>query len=80
MVRQFKSSDKGKTVKTADGTMVGKIDRVSGDRAYVRPDTNLTDSIRRQLDWTDQSKSTYELNHDAVEKIAGDEVHLSSNL
>lgn len=79
MARKFKSSDKGLKVMTADGDMVGTIDRISGNNAYVKPDRNLSDSIRRQLEWTEEGKTTYELNHDAVDNIKDDGVHLKSN-
>lgn len=79
MAREFKSSDKGRKVMTADGDMVGTIDRISGNRAYVKPDRKLSDSIRRQLEWTEEGKNTYELDHDAVASIKDDGVHLKAD-
>lgn len=66
-------------VMTADGETVGTIDRVEGKQAYVKPDTGLSESIRSQLEWTEEGESSYELNHDAVDKIKDDGIHLKKN-
>lgn len=79
MPREFRSADKGMKVMTSDGDVVGTIENVSNKRAYVKPDTGLSDSLRRQLDWTDENQSTYELDHDAVDQIKDDGIHLKSN-
>lgn len=80
MVRDFKSDDKGKEVMTADGVMVGTIDRTSGSSAHVRPDDELSRSIRRRLGWTEEGSETYRLEKSKVDRITDDEVRLKADL
>lgn len=80
MARNFKSSDEGKEVVTADGDIVGTIERVSGSTAHVRPDDDLSQSIRRRLGWTEEGEEMYRLESSKVEEFAGDQVHLMENL
>ncbi|MBX0296253.1 hypothetical protein [Haloarcula nitratireducens] len=79
MVRNFRSEDEGKHVMTADGDMVGTIERASGGTAHVKPDSGLSGSIRRKLGWTDESEETYSLEKANVDKINDDGIHLKSN-
>lgn len=80
MVRDFKSEDKGKEVVTADGDMVGTIQRASGSSAHVEPDEDLSSSIRRRLGWTEEGEETYRLEKSKVDRITGDQVRLKRNL
>jgi len=80
MVRDFRNSDEGKKVVTADGHMVGTVERIQGGEAHVKPDTSLSQSVRETLGWTDESEEMYPLRHESVDQIAGDEIHLKSNL
>jgi sporulation protein YlmC with PRC-barrel domain len=75
MPRQFKTSDEGKTVVTADGDEVGTIEKIEGDMAHVRPKGSLSRSIRRRLGWA-EDEDAYEIEHSRVQQISGDEVHL----
>ncbi|MFB6176982.1 MAG: hypothetical protein ABEI99_07555, partial [Halobaculum sp.] len=61
MARQFQSKDEGKRVMTADGDMVGSIDKVEGGRAHVTVDESLSQSVRQKLGWTVEGETTYEL-------------------
>lgn len=65
---------------TADGDMVGTVERIHGDEAHVKPDTGLSQSIRETLGWTAEGEDVYPLKHSSVERIAGDEIHLKSTL
>lgn len=76
MVRDFQSSDEGKTVRTQEGDDVGTIDKVEEKMARVTPDTGLTESIRNRLGWTSEDQDRYELDHSDVDKISDDEVRL----
>jgi hypothetical protein len=80
MVRNFRNDDEGKKVMTADGDMVGMIEKTAGSKAHVKADTNLSSAIRNRLGWTDESIDTYELPKASVDKITDDEVHLQQNL
>lgn len=80
MTRDFKSSDEGKHVVTSNGDMVGTIDSTAGSKAHVKPDEDLSRSVRRRLGWTEEGEATYELNKNKVKKITDDEVRLRSNL
>ncbi|WP_267643332.1 hypothetical protein [Haloarchaeobius amylolyticus] len=80
MVREFEGSDKGKKVMTTDGDMIGRVDNVASGKAYVKPDATLSRGMRKKLGWTDEQKNTFELDHDAVEAISDDEIHVKSNL
>lgn len=76
MVREFKSSDRNKTVVTEDGDEIGTIERVSGNKAYVKPKRNISRNIRQRLGWTDDEEEEYELMHSNVQQFSGDEVRL----
>ena len=80
MVRDFRNSDEGKKVMTADGDMVGTVEQIHGDEAHVKPDTGLSQSIRETLGWTAQGEDVYPLKHSSVDQISGDEIHLNSTL
>jgi sporulation protein YlmC with PRC-barrel domain len=75
MVRAFKSSDEGKRVVTSDGDNIGKVRRVNGDEAHVRPKGGLADSIRQRLGMG-SDEDMYVLNHDEVDSITDDEIKL----
>jgi len=76
MVREFETSDEGKTVVTADGETVGKIQKIDRNMAHVRPEGSLAQSIRRRLGWTEENEDVYELRHSRVNEISGDTVKL----
>jgi len=76
MVRQFRSSDKGKTVLSKNGDEIGTVERVSGNKAHVKPASNLSRSVRQRLGWTDEDEEMYELMHSHVSQISNDEIHL----
>ena len=76
MVREFRNSDEGKTVVTADGDEVGTIQKIEGEMAHVKPKGSLSRSIRRRLGWAEDDQDVYEVDHASVQQISGDEVHL----
>lgn len=80
MVRDFKSSDEGMTVMTADGDEVGMVERVAGSRAHIKPSASLDRSTRRRLGWTEEGEETYQLQKSKVQKIDDDGIHLKKNL
>lgn len=80
MARNFRSSDEGKEVVTADGDVVGTIESVSGSTAHVRPDEDLSRSIRRRLGWTEEGEESYRLRSSQVESFSGDQVQLMEDL
>lgn len=43
--RQFTPSDVDKKVVTTSGEVVGRIDRIRGDRAFVRPEQGLLEGV-----------------------------------
>ena len=79
MARAFNDDDKGKTVMTADGDTVGTVEDIAGDRAHVRPEADLSRSIRRRLGWTTEGEDVYELKHSAVDDIMDDGIKLKRN-
>lgn len=76
MARPFKSSDKGKHVMTSDGDKIGRVQRIEGDEAHVKPETGLADSIRKRLGMGDSAEEMYVLNHSEVATFGDDEIHL----
>lgn len=76
MARDFRTSDEGMTVVTAGGDKVGTIEKVEGNMAHVRPKQSLSRSIRRRLGWAEDDGDTFELTHEQVRDISGDEVRL----
>ncbi|MCT9098515.1 hypothetical protein [Haloarchaeobius sp. HME9146] len=79
MVRNFEDNDKGKKVMSTDGDMIGRVDNVAGGKAYIKPDSTLSRGMRKKLGWTDEKKDTFELEHDAVEAISDDEIHVKAD-
>lgn len=76
MARDFKASDEGKHVVTADGEAVGTIAETSGSSASVAPEEDLSQSIRRRLGWTEEGEAHYELEQSMVDRFTEDEVRL----
>lgn len=76
MVRAFRDSDKGKTVVTADGDEVGTIENIDNNMAHVQPKGSLSRSIRRRLGWAEDDQDTFEIRHNQVEDISGNEIQL----
>lgn len=76
MVRNFKSSDEGMEVYTADGDMVGTIEEASGSTAHIKPASDLSRSVRRRLGWTEEDHDTYELKTSRVETMDDEGIHL----
>jgi hypothetical protein len=80
MVRNFEADDKGKRVVTADGDMVGTVERVSGSSAHIEPENDLSQSVRRRLGWSEEGEETYRLRKSKVDSITDDEIQLKRNL
>lgn len=80
MARNFDSDDEGKSVVTADGDTVGTVESTSGSTAHVKPDSNLTQSVRRRLGWTEEGEETYSLEKSKVDRITDDEIRLKQNM
>lgn len=76
MARPFKSSDEGKEVVSSDGDKIGKVERVQGDEAHVKPEAGLADSIRKRLGMDEGSEKMYVLKHSEVATFGDDEIHL----
>ena len=80
MVRNFESDDEGKRVVTADGDMIGTVERASGSSAHIKPENNLSRSVRRRLGWSEEGEDTYQLRKSKVNSITDDEIQLKENL
>lgn len=76
MVRNFEDRDKGMPVRTSDGEEVGTVEDVAGNMAQVKPSSNLSQSTRNRIGWTEDDQDTYELRHSKVEEIDDSEVRL----
>ena len=78
MARNFSDDDRDKPVYTAEGTRIGTVHEVEGERARVRrgeEDESLTDEIRDLLGWNDDDES-HELRGDQVDRYEENGVHL----
>ena len=75
MVRTFTQSDEGSGVYSADGDVLGTVEKVSGEHIHVRPHATLSRNVRQKLGWQDDDQ-VYELGRSAVDRIEGDEIHL----
>lgn len=65
---------------TADGDVVGTVERIRGGDAHVKPDAGLSQSMRRRLGWTKQGEDTYRLQKSNVHEITEDGIHLEPGL
>ncbi len=79
MARNFRSTDEGKRVVTADGDMVGTVHEVAGASAHITIDEDLSRSVRRRLGWTEEGEETFQLENSKVERI-DDEIRLKTDL
>ena len=77
MVRVFEASDEGMAVRTTDGELVGHVEEVRGNTAYVRPEAGLTESIRQRLGWESKTTETFTLTRSQVERFEDDGIYLS---
>lgn len=81
MVRNFRSEDTGKDVKTSDGHTVGTVEETMQSKAQVKPDESVPRSIRRRLGWPeDFEEESYEISQSQVSEITEHEVHLKQDL
>jgi hypothetical protein len=76
MARKFQATDEGMTVKTESGDDIGTIESIEGNRAHVKPNTSLSQSIRKRLGWTKENEAVYELRHTKVSEFTDDAVIL----
>jgi hypothetical protein len=79
MPRDFRSGDKGKKVLTHDGDVIGTVQKTSGSKAHIKPDADLSRSVRRTLGW-DEGEETYQLKKSMVGQFADDGIHLKEDL
>lgn len=77
---RFTKADEGKRVLNTDGTVVGRIVAVEGDRAYVDPNPSITDTIKAKLGWGDVSDDAHPLDEGSIAKITEDEIYLRGTL
>lgn len=75
MVRNFEAKDEGLPVMTKNDEKVGTIQTVRGDVAHVKPDENLSDSIRQRMGWSG-GEDVYELRQNMVAEITDDAVRI----
>jgi len=80
MARNFRPTDEGMKVMSADGDMIGTVENVKGDRAHVRPDGSLATSIRQKLGWEKEGEETYELHSTSVDEFTDDGIRLKRSL
>lgn len=78
MVREFRSSDTGKSIVNDEGDELGTVDRVEGDTVYAKPSSGLSQRVRQRLGWDDEDEETFPLSHDQVDRIEGNEIRLKS--
>lgn len=76
MDRTFRDDDREKRVVTSDGTTIGSVRNVDGDRATVErtDDDSLTDEITDLLGWDDDE--THELRRDHVDRVGEGRVYV----
>ncbi|MDG5776616.1 PRC-barrel domain containing protein [Haloarculaceae archaeon H-GB2-1] len=74
---ELTDDDKGKKVVNAAGDTIGRVSGVRGGRAYVDPDTGLTDSIMAALGWSDIDEDDYAVDEDQIDTVTDDEIRLT---
>ncbi len=77
---EFSAEDEGKQVVTSDGDTVGTLRSVEGSMAHIEADTDLSQSVRRRLGWTEENAGTYQLQASSVEDIDDEEIRLKEDL
>ena len=78
MNHNIDESMEGYSVVNASGDEIGIVKDVRNGTAYVDPDPGLTDSIRSKLGWNDPDAKDFPLGNDRIDRIDGDEIHLTS--
>jgi len=73
--RQFEGTDRGKRVVTADGSAVGTVVRVDGDRAFVLLDPERVDGDQVE----DRGRTTHAIHRRAVAHSTNEVVRLGES-
>lgn len=68
--------DRGKDVLGTDHRYIGMVTDVEGDTLYVDPNTGLSDSVKRELDWDVNHSTNLPLTSEFIDQI-DEEVHLT---
>lgn len=76
MVRNFQSEDEGKSVMTKDGEIVGTVEKTTNTEIHVKPDSGLSQSIRRRLGWAEKDQETFSVQKSKVQEISDDGIQL----
>jgi sporulation protein YlmC with PRC-barrel domain len=76
MVRNFRPEDEGMTVMTKDGDTVGTVEKTMDTELHVRPDSGLSQSIRRRLGWSERDQDTFSVQKSKVDEITDDGIRL----
>lgn len=69
-------SDKGKTVVGTNGRDIGMVTTVVEDTLYVAPNTRVSGTVERKLDWDDKQSTSLPVPTELITRI-DDEVVLA---
>lgn len=76
MRRNFQGTDRGKRVITGDGSAVGTVVRVDGDRAHVLLDPERSERRRTDPTDADTSGSTLTIDRQTVAESTNERIEL----
>jgi sporulation protein YlmC with PRC-barrel domain len=76
MVRNFKPEDEGMPVMTKDGETVGTVEKTMDNELHVKPNSGLSQSIRRRLGWAEKDQDTFSVQKSKVDEITNDGIRL----
>lgn len=74
---KLSNEEEGKAVVNKEGTKLGMVTQVEGDRAHVDPDPGVSDTIKSKLGWSDTDGDTYPIQESDIESIDDDKVRLN---
>ncbi|WP_050033403.1 DUF2171 domain-containing protein [Halorubrum halophilum] len=74
---KLSDEEEGKHVVNKEGTKLGMVSQVEGNRAHVDPDPGVSDAIKSKLGWSDADGDTYPIEESDIESIDDDKVRLN---
>jgi hypothetical protein len=78
MQRDFTGEDRDKPIEDENGTEIGTVDLVDGDRAEVSANQSMTSAVKDFLGW-DEADDAGEVKRDHVEEAGDDKFRIDTS-
>lgn len=61
---------------TKDGETVGTVEQTMDEELHVKPNSGLSQSVRRRLGWAEEDQDTFSVQKSKVDEITDDGIRL----